>query len=179
MHDAVTIAYRDTWRPTLTVAAAAGVGYVSLATTDFRGFRDFGAIGGYGMLLCWLANYLFMIPLLVVFRRVAPTHGVPRHLPRAHPVPHRRRHPYGAPFAWFARRAPRWWPSSASPSRRGPAGPRTGTFATIRWSTSCGASRTRTAASRRRPANSVTWSCRSPDAPAPTAWPSWSTRSSR
>ncbi|MBK7398601.1 MAG: MMPL family transporter [Myxococcales bacterium] len=107
LHDAVTIAYRDTWRPTLTVAAAAGVGYVSLATTDFRGFRDFGAIGGYGMLLCWLANYLFMIPLLVVFERVAPTHGV-------HPDTFLGRIqsridagiPYGAPFAWFARRAP-------------------------------------------------------------------------
>ncbi len=109
-HDSVTAAYRDTWRPTLTVAAAAGVGYVSLATTDFRGFRDFGVIGGYGMLLCWLANYLFMVPILVLFERVMPTH-VHREGPRTtlrkvqdfidHGLP------FGAPFAWFARRAPK------------------------------------------------------------------------
>lgn len=108
LFDAVSVAYRDTWRPTLTVAAAAGVGYVSLATTDFRGFRDFGTIGGYGMLLCWIANYLFMIPLLVVFERISPTHG-------EHPDTLLGRIqaridagiPYGAPFAWLARLAPR------------------------------------------------------------------------
>jgi predicted RND superfamily exporter protein len=108
--DAVRAAYHDTWRPTLTVAAAAGVGYVSLATTDFRGFRDFGVIGGYGMLLCWIANYLFMIPLLVVFERFSPTH---QHLegPKTtwqklqafidHGVP------FGAPFAFLAKRGSR------------------------------------------------------------------------
>jgi hypothetical protein len=108
LREAVTRAYRDTWRPTLTVAAAAGVGFVSLATTSFRGFRDFGVIGGYGMLLCWASNYLFMVPLLVVFERLSPTfqarsagslrarverwidHGVP----------------FGAPFAALARWAP-------------------------------------------------------------------------
>lgn len=74
MRDAVWAGYRDTWRPTLTASVAAGVGYVSLATTNFRGFRDFGAIGGYGMVLCWIANYLFMVPLLVVFERWRPTH---------------------------------------------------------------------------------------------------------
>jgi uncharacterized protein len=110
LRDAVTAAYRDTWRPTLTVAAAAGVGYVSLATTDFRGFRDFGVIGGYGMLLCWIANYMFMVPLLVVFERWLPTH-VHREGKRTawqrvqdfidHGIP------FGAPFARFARLAPK------------------------------------------------------------------------
>ncbi len=106
--DAVRVAYRDTWKPTLTVAAAAGVGYVSLATTDFRGFRDFGAIGGYGMLLCWIANFLFMVPLLVVFERWLPTHVQKER----HSVWERieafvdRGVPFGSPFAWFARKAP-------------------------------------------------------------------------
>lgn len=111
LKDAVRVAYHDTWRPTLTVAAAAGVGYVSLATTDFRGFRDFGAIGGYGMLLCWIANFLFMVPLLVAFERIWPTF-----------VPHEQREkrtlwerlqeridkgvPFGAPFAWLTRHLP-------------------------------------------------------------------------
>ena len=107
---ALSLAYRDTLAPTLSVAVAAGMGYLSLASTDFRGFRDFGLIGGYGMLLCWLANYLLMPPLLVLFERVMPSYtrngrsgwgrlqalmdnGVP----------------FGAPFAWLARRAPAKW----------------------------------------------------------------------
>jgi uncharacterized protein len=109
-HDSVSVAYRDTWRPTLTVAAAAGVGYVSLATTDFRGFRDFGVIGGYGMMLCWLANYLFMVPLLVVFERMMPTHQQTGPATTSwlrlqafidHGIP------FGAPFARIARLAPK------------------------------------------------------------------------
>jgi uncharacterized protein len=111
LREAIEIAYRDTFRPTLTVAAAAGAGYLSLATTSFRGFRDFGIIGGYGMLLCWAANYLLMPPLLVVFERILPSwqkhetttlwgkvqtfldHGIP----------------FGLPFAWITRLVrPRW-----------------------------------------------------------------------
>ncbi|MEO7091603.1 MAG: MMPL family transporter [Polyangiales bacterium] len=106
MADAIGIAHAGTWRPTLTVAAAAGAGYVSLASTNFRGFRDFGTIGGYGMVLCWIANYAFMPPLLVVFEKIWPTgkkregvlgkisafidHGIP----------------FGAPFAWLTRVVP-------------------------------------------------------------------------
>jgi predicted RND superfamily exporter protein len=71
--ESLVLAYRDTLIPTLTVAAAAGAGYLSLASTNFRGFRDFGAIGGYGMLLCWISNYFLMPPLLVLFERVAPS----------------------------------------------------------------------------------------------------------
>ncbi|HEX4340686.1 MAG TPA: MMPL family transporter [Polyangiaceae bacterium] len=103
--EALKSSLRDTFKPTLAVAAAAGAGYMSLASTNFRGFRDFGWIGGYGMLLCWAANYLLMPPLLVLFERLAPIdlhavkpgfrgwfkrladHGVP----------------FGAPFAWVAR----------------------------------------------------------------------------
>lgn len=109
LRDAVAASYRDTWRPTLTAAAAAGAGYVSLATTNFRGFRDFGAIGGYGMLLCWLANYLFMVPLLVVFERWMPTHTAQRKsgLRASIEAFIDKGVPFGAPFAWFARRGPR------------------------------------------------------------------------
>lgn len=108
LEHAIRIAYRDTWRPTLTVAAAAGVGYVSLATTDFRGFRDFGAIGGYGMLLCWVANYLFMVPLLVLCERVLPTFVATNETSvRARLTAFIDRGiPFGAPFAALARRVP-------------------------------------------------------------------------
>ncbi len=110
MADAIEVAYRGTWRPTLTAAAAAGAAYLSLATTDFRGFKHFGAIGAYGMLLCWIANYAFLAPLLVVFERLWPTRA------GAQPRPGLvgriqalidRGVPFGAPFARLLRLAPR------------------------------------------------------------------------
>ena len=111
LRDAIETAIRGTLRPTLTVAAAAGAGYLSLAVTNFRGFRDFGIIGGYGMLLCWAANYLLLPPLLVVFERVAPTW---QH--RTGTKPRQRWQafidrgiPFGAPFAWFSRKVHPGW----------------------------------------------------------------------
>ncbi|HEU5056911.1 MAG TPA: MMPL family transporter [Kofleriaceae bacterium] len=44
-------------RGTLTASATAAVAYLSLAVTDFRGFRHFGIIGGIGMILCWVAAF--------------------------------------------------------------------------------------------------------------------------
>jgi predicted RND superfamily exporter protein len=48
---------------TLSAALAAGVSYASLALTDFRGFRQFGLIGGIGMVLSWVLAFLLMPPL--------------------------------------------------------------------------------------------------------------------
>jgi predicted RND superfamily exporter protein len=106
MAEAVRIAHAGTWRPTLTVAAAAGAGYVSLASTNFRGFRDFGAIGGYGMVLCWIANYAFMPPLLVVFEKIWPTRRKREGFLGKVSAFIDRGVPFGAPFAWFARITP-------------------------------------------------------------------------
>lgn len=53
-------AMEDTWKPTLTAALAAGLSYLSLALTDFRGFSQFGIIGGLGMVVCWSVSYLTM-----------------------------------------------------------------------------------------------------------------------
>lgn len=106
--EALELAYRDTLVPTLTVAAAAGAGYLSLASTNFRGFRDFGIIGGYGMLLCWVANYLLMPPLLVIFERALPSfseHDKQSWWGRLQILTDQGI-PFGAPFAWFARRMP-------------------------------------------------------------------------
>jgi uncharacterized protein len=44
-------------RGTLAASLTAAVAYVSLAVTDFRGFRHFGIIGGIGMAVCWLAAF--------------------------------------------------------------------------------------------------------------------------
>lgn len=111
LHEAIETAYRDTFRPTLTVAAAAGAGYLSLAVTNFRGFRDFGIIGAYGMVLCWAANFLLMPPLLAFSERVSPT-WAPRDTTTAWgrlQAALDRGIPFGAPFARLARRAnPKW-----------------------------------------------------------------------
>lgn len=69
---ALTEAVLQVWKPTLTAAVAAGASYGSLAVTDFRGFHDFGFIGGAGMLLCWSATFLVMPPLLVLTERLRP-----------------------------------------------------------------------------------------------------------
>ncbi|MBX2810944.1 MAG: MMPL family transporter [Myxococcales bacterium] len=61
-----------TWAATLTASTAAGLAYVSLVMTDFRGFRDFGIIGGVGMVLCWLTAYTLLPSLVVVFERLRP-----------------------------------------------------------------------------------------------------------
>jgi predicted RND superfamily exporter protein len=102
--DSLKSSLRDTFAPTLAVAAAAGAGYGSLALTDFRGFRDFGWIGTYGMLLCWAANYLLMPPLLLIFDQLSPIDmntarpGIRGWFKRLadHGIP------FGAPFAWVS-----------------------------------------------------------------------------
>jgi predicted RND superfamily exporter protein len=48
---------------TLTAALAAAVAYASLAVTEFRGFRQFGFIGGIGMVMSWITTYLLVPPL--------------------------------------------------------------------------------------------------------------------
>jgi predicted RND superfamily exporter protein len=49
---------------TLAAAAAAGVSYASLVLTEFRGFRQFGCIGGIGMLASWATAFVLVPPLL-------------------------------------------------------------------------------------------------------------------
>ena len=66
------VAAQQTWKPTLTAGLAAGASYGSLAATDFRGFHDFGLIGGVGILLCWLATFWVLPPMLAVTERIWP-----------------------------------------------------------------------------------------------------------
>jgi hypothetical protein len=98
---------RDTWVPTLTAAAAAGASYGSLGATDFRGFHDFGVIGGVGMMLCWVATYWALPSLLAVTEQWrpldAPTTGLFAPLRKlAAGGSH-----FGAPFVWVVSRYPR------------------------------------------------------------------------
>lgn len=69
---AIRLAHRDTWLPTLTASAAASAAYASLMVTEFRGFHDFGVIGGVGMMLCWICTYAFLPSILVISERISP-----------------------------------------------------------------------------------------------------------
>lgn len=64
--DALDIAVRATMRGTLAAMGAAAIAYGSLALTDFRGFSQFGLLGGAGMLLVWVATFFVVPPLLHV-----------------------------------------------------------------------------------------------------------------
>jgi uncharacterized protein len=98
--DAVLVAHRGTWSATLSAAVAAGVAYGSLSVTDFRGFKHFGIIGGLGMLLCWVATYLFLPAVLVITERIAPLSERNSWQSRFSTV-------YGRPFAYLVERFPR------------------------------------------------------------------------
>jgi len=64
VEDALVLSLWATRKGTLSAALAAGVAYVSLVAMQFRGFRQFGVIGGLGMVLAWGATYLLMPPLI-------------------------------------------------------------------------------------------------------------------
>ena len=76
--DAVGVALETTWRATGLAAVGAAIAYGSLAITDFRGFNQFGYIGGAGMLLSWFATLLVLPCLWVLFDRRAAGATVPR-----------------------------------------------------------------------------------------------------
>jgi predicted RND superfamily exporter protein len=98
--ESVLTAHRETHIATLAAAAAAMVAYGSLAMTNFRGFKHFGAIGGMGMTLCWLATYLLLPALLTITERIRPMFG------RKPSWRSKARGFYGYPFVWAAARAP-------------------------------------------------------------------------
>ena len=106
---AVKIAHKETWVPTLTASCAASAAYGSLAVTEFRGFRDFGFIGGVGMSICWLATYLTLPSILAVLEHVDPLGVEPRGrswFSRLRAGTHGGL-PFGAPFAALVKRYPR------------------------------------------------------------------------
>src|SRR4051794_25692608 len=83
---------------TLVAALAAATAYGSLLVTQFRGFRQFGAIGGIGMVLCWAVTVVLLPPLVGWLDR-GPATG-PRPLPRG-------RRSLMAPVARLVARRPR------------------------------------------------------------------------
>jgi uncharacterized protein len=85
---------------TLSAALAAAVAYASLMAMQFRGFRQFGVIGGLGMVLAWLSTF-FLAPSLIAWmdrKETLPRPAVFRLLDRLHPM---------ARLAHFVARFPR------------------------------------------------------------------------
>jgi hypothetical protein len=72
----------------LSAALAAGVAYASLMAMQFRGFRQFGVIGGLGMVLCWGATFVLGPPLVAWLDRgrSAPLPYGPRDVPTRRPI---------------------------------------------------------------------------------------------
>ena len=69
VHDALEVSLLGTRVGTLSAALAAGIAYASLMAMQFRGFRQFGVIGGLGMVLGWAATFLLGPPLLAALDR--------------------------------------------------------------------------------------------------------------
>ncbi len=67
IEEAMKITWSGTLAATFVASFAAGLAYLSLSVTGFRGFSQFGVIGGLGMALCWVTAYLLLPPLISAF----------------------------------------------------------------------------------------------------------------
>jgi predicted RND superfamily exporter protein len=65
-------AHQNTWLATMIASGAAALAYGSLMITDFRGFRDFGIIGGVGMVFCWLSAITILPAAVAAYERFRP-----------------------------------------------------------------------------------------------------------
>jgi uncharacterized protein len=65
--EAASIALSATIRPTAVAALGAAVAYASLVVTRFRGFSQFGTIGGLGMVAAWVATVVVLPALWAAF----------------------------------------------------------------------------------------------------------------
>ena len=72
VRSAIEATHRNVWLATLAASGAAALAYASLSITEFRGFRDFGIIGGSGMVLCWLSALLILPAAAALSERIRP-----------------------------------------------------------------------------------------------------------
>ncbi|MGC4115647.1 MAG: MMPL family transporter [Myxococcales bacterium] len=106
VREAITRSAVATWQPTLTAALSAGAAYGALVVTEFKGFKEFGYIGGLGMLICWVATFAALPSILVVMEKLTPLDApLPKWLG---PVGKRIEAgiPFGKPFASVVNRWP-------------------------------------------------------------------------
>ncbi len=72
VHESLARSLWGTRLGTLSAALAAAVSYASLIAMQFRGFRQFGVIGGLGMVLAWGTTFLLAPPLIAWMDRKEP-----------------------------------------------------------------------------------------------------------
>lgn len=72
VQQAIVDAHQNTWLATLIASGAAALAYGSLMITDFRGFRDFGIIGGVGMVFCWISAITLLPAAVAAYERIRP-----------------------------------------------------------------------------------------------------------
>lgn len=97
--DSIFRSHQNTWLATMIASGAAALAYGSLMITDFRGFRDFGIIGGVGMVFCWVAAITILPAAVAAYERFRP-------FPTRNKTK-RRWGGYADGFAAIAKRAPR------------------------------------------------------------------------
>ncbi len=100
--ESIVVARSTTWKATLTASLAGAAAYSTLWVSEFRGLKHFAVIGAIGMLLCWVATYLFLPSVLMVFHKLVPT----RALPPTTWSPFRQGLRYETPFVWLVKRFP-------------------------------------------------------------------------
>ena len=72
VHESLVRSLWGTRVGTLSAALAAAVSYASLIAMQFRGFRQFGVIGGLGMVLAWGTTFVLAPPLIAWMDRKEP-----------------------------------------------------------------------------------------------------------
>jgi uncharacterized protein len=96
--DALKNAMAEALLGTLTAMIAASIAYGSLLLTSFRGFNQFGLIGGAGMLIVWVVTFILVPPMVIFGERIKPGLLTPRG------------NLWRAPFAWIGKQcAERPW----------------------------------------------------------------------
>jgi hypothetical protein len=66
VRESLVTALSETLVGTFTAMVGAAIAYGCLQATSFRGFSQFGLLGGFGMLFCWLVMFV-LVPALVIW----------------------------------------------------------------------------------------------------------------
>lgn len=70
--EAIRLSWTGSLAATFVASFAAGLSYLSLAATDFRGFSQFGVIGWLGMALNWVSAFVLLPPLIFALEKWRP-----------------------------------------------------------------------------------------------------------
>ena len=75
LEESLKTSVRGTIRGTAVASLAAVITYGALIFAGFRGFREFGIIGGVGMLMCWIVTFATGPALITLAHRLKPMAG--------------------------------------------------------------------------------------------------------